>query len=208
MSHNRITSIADKQHHRRELNANATKAAIIKAARAAFVAQSYAEVKLDAIARSAHATTGAIYHHFGGKAELLLAVGESVEQEVVVAISARIPSNAAPWEAIRAAAAATIELCSQPEVANIIFKEAPSVLGAAAWRAVEMRYGLGGLHVLFSRAAAQGELRPNEPALVARLVMAALVAAVEEVLEAPDSHRAGAVQETVRRMLDAFCTKK
>ena len=156
------------------------------------------------MARAAHATTGAIYHHFGGKPGLLLAVGEHVEEEVVAAIGARVPRDAAPWEAIEAVAAATLELCARPEVANIIFREAPNVLGAAAWREVEMRHGLGGLEALFRRAAGAGQLVPDDPALVTRIVMAALTAAVAEIVDGRGHVPTDTALDAVRRLLAGF----
>jgi AcrR family transcriptional regulator len=190
---------------RRDLSAQATRAEIIAVARAAFTAKGYAAVKLEDVARSAHATTGAIYHHFGGKAGLLLAVGEHVEQEVVAAIGALVPPGASPWEAIDAAARATLDLCSRPEVARIIFKEAPNVLGTAAWREVEMRYGLGGLQALFQRASDAGQLVPDNPALVTRLVMAGLIEAVESIVDSGgESAQAEAAHAAISRLLGAF----
>ena len=190
---------------RRDLNALATRAEIIGVARAAFTAKGYAAVKLEDVARSAHATTGAIYHHFGGKSGLLLAVGEHVEQEVVAAIGARVPPGAPPWEAIEAAARATVDLCSRPEVARIIFKEAPNVLGTAAWREVEMRYGLGGFQALFERASDAGQLAPDNPALVTRLVMAALIEAVNSIVESGgEPAKAEAADDAIGRLLGAF----
>lgn len=197
-------SIAEKQPTRRDVSAQSTRAEIIHVARAAFASQGYAAVKLEEVARGAQATTGAIYHHFGGKAGLLLAVGEHVEQEVVAAISARVPRGAAPWEAIRAVATATLDLCSRPDVARIIFKEAPNVLGARAWREVEMRYGLGGLEALFRRVSDAGQLTPPEPALVTRLVMAALIEAVEAVVESDTEAVVEAIKLAVDRLLKAF----
>lgn len=190
------------------MNAQATRAEIIRVARAAFASQGYVAVKLEDVARGAQATTGAIYHHFGGKAGLLLAVGEHVEQEVVAAIGARVPRDAAPWEAIRAVATATLDLCSRPEVARIIFKEAPNVLGAVAWREVEMRYGLGGLEALFQCASEAGQLTPAEPALVTRLVMAALIEAVETIVESGGEAQVKATHLAVDRLLEAFRSDK
>ena len=186
------------------MNAKATRAEIVRVAREAFAAHGYVDVRLDAVARAAHATTGAIYHHFGGKAGLMMAVGEHVEREVVAAIGARVPADGTPWEAIRAAALATLELCSRPEVARIIFKEAPNALGAAAWREVEMRFGLGGLEALFQRASSAGQLVPDDPVLVTRIFMAALVEAVESMVEEPGPSRGCAARAVVEELLGAF----
>lgn len=188
------------------MNSQATRAELIRVARAAFASRGYAAVKLAEVARGASATTGAIYHHFGGKAQLLLAVGEHVEEEVGVAIGARVPADASPWAAIRAATMATLELCSRPEVARIIFQEAPNNLDASAWREVEMRYGLGGLHALFRRASAARQLRPDDPPVVTRLFMAALVEAVRAILSDASGENVESVRAAMDRMLGAFAT--
>ena len=176
----------------------------MRAARAGFAERGYAAVTLDEVARAAHATTGAVYHHFGGKAGLLLAVGEQVEREIAAAIGARIPAGASPWEAIAAATEATLDLCTRPEVARIIFEECPNTLGAAAWREVEMRYGLGGLHAMFRRAADAGELQPPDPELVTRVFMAGLTEAVAAIVEDGSTERARGSRAVAARLLEAF----
>lgn len=125
-----------------------------------------------------------------------------MEREVVTAIGARVPADATAWQAVEAAAVATLALCARPEVAAIIFRECPNVLGAAAWRAVEMRYGLGALQTLFDRAAAAGSLRPADPALVTRLFMAALIEAVEAIVD--DPARTDAAHAALERLIEAF----
>ena len=200
--------IVDKPLLRRDVNAQATRAEIVRVARAAFASDGYTAVRLEDVAGTAHATTGAIYHHFGGKAGLLRAVGEHVELEVVAEIGARMPAGAPPWAAIHAAAAATLDVCSRPDVARIIFKEAPNVLGATAWREVEMRYGLGGLETLFRRASDAGQLTPADPALVTRLVMASLTEAVEMIVEDGGPARREFAVAAVARILSAFETTR
>lgn len=78
------------------------------------------------------------------------------------------------------------------------------MLGAVAWREVEMRYGLGGLEALFRRASEAGQLTPAEPALVTRLFMAALVEAAETIVESNTSAQIEATRLAVERLLDAF----
>jgi AcrR family transcriptional regulator len=161
-------------------------------------------VRLDEIARAAQATTGAIYHHFGSKPGLMLAVGEAVEQRVMREIGARIPADAGSWDALTGAVVGTLEVCARPEIANIIFREAPNVLGAAAWRTVEMRYGLGGLDALVRRVAADGLLADSEPGLVTRVLMAALTEAVHGVAEDYSVEAAAAAGGIVLRMLEGL----
>ena len=184
---------------RRDLNALATRAALLGAARTAFSASGYHAVRLEEIAAAADATTGAIYHHFRGKEGLLAAVAEGVEQEVMEAINSGTPSTADPWEILNYAIAATLDLCSRPDVARIIFVEAPNVLGADAWREVELRYALGGLRALFGQMARTGTLLPADPELATRVTMAAIREGVQ--LVTGDRDRVEAVGRALVRMV-------
>lgn len=59
----------------------ATRAALLEAARGVFTASGYAEASIaDVVSRSA-ASVGSLYHHFGGKADLYLALFEAFSAE-------------------------------------------------------------------------------------------------------------------------------
>jgi AcrR family transcriptional regulator len=69
-----------KHNHRRsrhEERKEETRRELVEAAGKAFAAEGFHAASLDKIARQAGYTTGAIYHHFGGKDELFLAVFEA-----------------------------------------------------------------------------------------------------------------------------------
>ena len=61
--------------------AEATRGALMDAARRLFTERGYDGVGTEEIVRAAGVTRGALYHHFGGKAELLEAVYERLEAE-------------------------------------------------------------------------------------------------------------------------------
>jgi AcrR family transcriptional regulator len=75
----------------RGAQAEATRLALIKAARALFTARGYHDVGIREFAAVAGVTRGALYHHFGDKESLFLAVFDAVEQEMMVE-SAQPPS--------------------------------------------------------------------------------------------------------------------
>ena len=84
----------------------ATRTALIAAARALFAERGYAGVGTEEIVRAAGVTRGALYHHFEGKRELFEAVYERIEAELAERIAAgALPANASsPLEAMRAGA--------------------------------------------------------------------------------------------------------
>ena len=71
---------------------------------------------------------------------------------------------------------------ARPGIANVIFKDAPTVLGAAVWREIEMKYGFGQLHTLLSALARNGQLAGYDPAIVAGIILGASVQVVDAVV--------------------------
>ncbi len=65
----------------RSQHAEATRRAVLDAARSLFGRQGYAQTSVDEIADAARVTKGAVYHHFAGKEALFRAVYAEVEAE-------------------------------------------------------------------------------------------------------------------------------
>src|ERR1035437_6229676 len=65
----------------RSQNAEATRRAVLAAARSLFGKKGYAQTSVDEIADAARVTKGAVYHHFAGKEALFRAVLAEVEVE-------------------------------------------------------------------------------------------------------------------------------
>ena len=125
-------------------SAGHTRTALMTVARALFTARGYAERgHRGDRARSADVTRGALYHHFTDKRELFRAVHEQVEQDMVAAITAAMAGIEDPVELLLAGGRAFLDLCDDPNWTRIPLIDAPSVLGWAEWREIDMRYGLG-----------------------------------------------------------------
>jgi AcrR family transcriptional regulator len=73
-----------------------TRGALLDAARAVFCASGFAEASIAEVVAGAGASVGSLYHHFGGKAELYLALYEDFQQR----------QEARAVEAVRQAASA------------------------------------------------------------------------------------------------------
>ena len=164
---------------RREENAEATRAALIAAARRAFAENGFAGADVGAIAAEARVTTGAIYHHFGSKKGLFQAVAEAIEMEILT--KAETGAGDLSWSFLTIAFARLIDLCAAPDIQRIIFAEGPQVLGPDAWRELEGRYAIGAVTGVLTLLMTQGVVRQAPIELVARLMVAILREASAEV---------------------------
>src|SRR6188508_1135698 len=70
-----------------------TRALLITTARRLFAARGYAAVGTEEIVREAGVTRGALYHHFGGKKDLLEAVYHQVEEGLAQEIAQIVLSH-------------------------------------------------------------------------------------------------------------------
>lgn len=120
-----------------------TRARIITSAQTVFTRDGYAKASLAEIVKKAKVTTGAIYHHFGGKKELFTAVAEHLEQQILDEVTISTPPDIEGWEALEWGALKTLEMSMRPEIQRIVFREAPTVVGLTEWRAIEAKYAFG-----------------------------------------------------------------
>jgi AcrR family transcriptional regulator len=171
--------------------AEATRAALIDAARPLFADLGYAEVGTEQIVRAAGVTRGALYHHFDGKRKLFEAVYEQLEAELAERIAAgAFAANAeAPIEALRAGVEMALRASTEPEVQRIALLDGPAVLGWDRWREIAARYGLGMVEATLQAAIDAGEI-PAQPARpLAHVLMGALDEAAMLVARADDPDR-------------------
>src|SRR6187200_914468 len=94
----------------------ATRAALVAAARPLFAGRGYAAVGTEEIVRAAGVTRGALYHQFRDKAALFEAVVEEVEAETTARVADEAVATGGPLEALRAGARAFLTICADPGV--------------------------------------------------------------------------------------------
>lgn len=171
----------------------ATRAALISAARSLFAERGYVGVGTEEIVRAAGLTRGALYHHFDGKRELFEAVYEEIEAELAQRIAESALSGAVgdPLAAMRAGAETFLLACTEPDVQRIVLLDGPSVLGWDRWREIAAEHGLGLIEATL-RAAVEAGAIPEQPVRpLAHVLMGALDEAAMLVARAddPDSMR-------------------
>lgn len=177
----------------------ATRAALIDAARPLFAASGFTAIGTEAIVRAAGVTRGAMYHQFSDKAELFAAVFEVVEAEMTRRIDAVVSKSGEsdPIALMKLGAATWLDACAEPEVQRIVLIEAPAVLGWERWRKISLRYGMGLVQGLVSYAISVGRMpaQPVEP--LSHVLIGALDEAALYLAQADDPaqarHEVGAV---------------
>ena len=123
-----------------------------------FTERGYDGVGTEEIVRAAGVTRGALYHHFGGKAELLEAVYEQLEAESTERVARIVLGSEleSPMEAMRAGIEAFLDECAEPELRRIALHDAPAVLGWDRWREIGAANGLGLIEASLARRSRPG----------------------------------------------------
>src|SRR3954470_9305418 len=154
----------------------ATREALLAAARQLFTERGYDNVGTEEIVRVAGGTRGALYHHSGDKGSLLEAVYNRIEAESTERV-ARIVLDSdlhSPLAAMKAGVEAFLEECEKPELRQIALHDAPAVLGWERWREIGAANGLGLIEASLGAAIEAEEIRPVPVKPTAHLLMGAL----------------------------------
>jgi AcrR family transcriptional regulator len=166
----------------------ATRAALLSAARDLFAEHGYAGASSEAIVAAAGVSRGALQHHFVDKQSLFAAVYEQVEGEVVQATAeaGMAVGHDDPLEVLRAGCHAYLDAVLDPAVQRICAIDGPAVLPPDVRNEITDRYALGLVREVVEQAIAQGEIdrAPVEP--LTRMLLAAVVAAAQFVATADD----------------------
>ncbi|SHN47629.1 TetR/AcrR family transcriptional regulator [Cryptosporangium aurantiacum] len=175
-----------------EQRSEATRTALINAAREQFAESGFSAVGTEAIVRAAGVTRGAMYHQFANKTELFAAVFEAVEAEMTRRIDAAVSNSGEsdPIALMRLGAATWLGACAEPEVQRIVLIEAPAVLGWERWREIGLRYGMGLVQGLLEHGISVGRVaaQPVEP--LSHVLIGALDEAALYLARAEDPARA------------------
>ena len=165
----------------------ATRSALVSAARPLFAERGFAGVGAEEIVRAAGVTRGALYHHFDGKAGLFEAVYEEVEVELAERIATgalgRLGGPAGGDARRRGDVPAA---CTEPEVQRIALIDGPSVLGWDRWREIGAAHGLGLIEASLQAAIDAGVIAPQPVRPLAHILMGALDEAAMLVARAED----------------------
>jgi AcrR family transcriptional regulator len=194
---------------RKEEYAEATRAALVAAARRLFGQQGFAAVSIEEIVQEARVTRGALYHHFDDKQALFRAVLETLESELAERMRSAARAESRPWEQLRAACYAYLDACLERDVQRIVVLDAASVLGWQTWCEIDKRYGLGVLRERLEATLEAGLIDPQPLEAVAQLVLGALNVGGRVMAEAKHAKEARRqVGETIERLVSGLRSRK
>ncbi len=189
------------QQQRRE----STQSRIIEVARMIFARDGYAKASLAEIVDKAEVTTGAIYHHFGDKKGLFIAVAEFLEQQIVLESAAASSSSNSIWQRFEDNVLKTLEVCAREDIQRIVFRDAPTVVGFYEWKEIEMKYGLGLLQQAIAKLANEGVIETGNTDLTAHVLLGAIMQAAHYVAMSKNKKKAlKESQHTLRQFLRAL----
>lgn len=169
---------------------DATRKELLAKARRAFAEHGYAQAPIEDLVRACGLTRGALYHHFGSKQGLFLAVARQLDEELLARIDAAFASDAAdldPVEQFLRACRAYLEATLDPGVRRILLLDAPAVLATLedpAEASAAMDAMIAPLRDGLAELEAQGLLREVELEIAARMLGGALFEAASWVGDA------------------------
>ncbi|KQQ32704.1 TetR family transcriptional regulator [Duganella sp. Leaf126] len=158
-----------------------TRATLIATARRAFAEHGYAQTSMDQFTAAAGLTRGALYHHFGSKEKLLLAVIDQLEGEVALQLQARADVAPTPWLALRARLCGYLELARVPELRRIILQDARAMFGDVPQ--VHQSAGIGVLAHALQALMDDGTVAPGHAGVLARMLYGAVTEAAFWIAE-------------------------
>jgi len=201
---NTIGTDVKRSQDKRVAQGDATRAALLGAARELFGQHGYGETSTDEIVARAGVTKGALYHHFSGKEDLFRAVVEQVQREVSdLAVAEFLLSDS--WEALLRGCGRWIDAHLDPSVRRIVLHDARAVLGWDDVRAIENRYGVVALRGALRKAVHAGVLEPQPLRPLALILIGALREGCLYIADSEDPVEARAeVRSLITRMLSAF----
>ncbi len=161
-------------------DAELTRQALLKAAIRVFSQQGYAATRLEDIAEAAQVTRGAVYHHFGGKAELFAEIIDEASQTGDRAIQRAIQEGGTFLEIIQRILVYTLQLLAddgeyKASLALLLFNAwgSPDLAPMNARHLEQNRVQLEQIAGFFRAAHARGEIRADiNPEVAARAFVA------------------------------------
>lgn len=168
----------------RVAQAEATRAALVRAARRLFAENGFHATPTMDIVRQAGVTRGALQHYFARKEDLFQAVFEQTGRELVEESVKRVEIGG--WDALLDGFRNYILTLKSFDDYRISFVDGPAVLGWAEWRRLQANYGLRLMEMGVEDGIAKGRIVKQPVRALAHLILSVVEEASLMVLNADD----------------------
>lgn len=179
----------------------ATRAALIAAARSLFVDKGYAETGTPEIVAKAGVTRGALYHHFADKADLFRAVVAQEAAAVAVRIETESAAPASALDALISGTDAYFAAMAVPGRVRLLLLDGPAVLGHREMARIDKQAGGDELREGLAFALPPGDLQDATMDALAEILSAAFDRAALAVSE---GGHAEDYRQAIRRVLQGL----
>lgn len=153
-----------------------TRAKLLATARRWFTERGYADTVMDELTAAAGLTRGALYHHFGNKEGLFLAVTQALDAELNARLDTLAAAQPNAWVALLARCDEYLAMSLEPEVQRILLRDAPAVLSSDDL-AVSRRECELSLHHLLAQLQREGTIVAVPTEMLAAMLNGALMEA-------------------------------
>ena len=154
----------------RSEHAEATRRAVLAAARSSFGRKGYAQASVEEIADAARVTKGAVYHHFASKEALFRAVYAEVEAEAQARTLEAGDPKAPPVEQIVAKVNAYLDAALDEEIRRITLIDGPALLGFEPDEAAGQQQSQADVRSFIAASIASGQLADLDPDVLTQLL--------------------------------------
>jgi AcrR family transcriptional regulator len=154
----------------RSQHAEATRRAVLDAARTLFGRQGYVQTSVDEIADAALVTKGAVYHHFANKEALFRAVYAVVEADAQARALRAADPQRPPVDQIVAMMDAYLDAALDLEIRRITLIDGPAIVGHEPEEGAAQQPNYLALQHFFATSMARGQLIELDPGTLADLI--------------------------------------
>ena len=154
----------------RSEHAEATRRAVLAAARSSFGRKGYAQASVEEIADAARVTKGAVYHHFASKEALFRVVYAEVEAEAQARTLEAGDPKAPPVEQIVAKVNAYLDAALDEEIRRITLIDGPALLGFEPDEVADQQQSQAGVRSFIAASIASGQLADLDPDVLTQLL--------------------------------------
>ncbi|MDX7988299.1 TetR/AcrR family transcriptional regulator [Xenorhabdus sp. 12] len=151
-----------------------TRQKLIETARQQFGTVGYANTVMDDLTAKAGMTRGALYHHFGDKKGLFLAVLQQIDAEMDDRLNEISKRETDSWAVFTLRCHAYLKMAIEPEIQRIVLCDASSVLDADQQQNSRLQC-ITSIADMLNRLMAEGQVISTSPHILARFINGGLM---------------------------------